>query len=200
MKTKSTALGILLLFTLLLSPLLGDRALAQMENDSPLLMFNASYGFGKHNLTGEDLEGYGFSGAYEKVDWQGQFGGGFSISWISFENDSTAASTPDSASYTIDSYPIYLYGKRYFGSPNARFYIGLGMGVHVSKVKRFKGDSQTQTEDKFGGVALGAPVGLYLFLSRGLFVNVNYTFNYLKDSPFQDDLLHMGSVGIGFQM
>lgn len=205
MKTQNNSTKILTGVILLIELFFSGAIQAQMKDDATLLLFNAAYGNGKNNITGETMDGWGFSAAFEKINWEGKYALGFAVGWISYNDDSQSngfppvsiPENPNPSIYDINTFPFYFYGKLYFGNPRTRFYIGGGLGAYVSKIK-VSGDNFYSTTSS-GGVALSAPLGFYLFASENVFFNVNYVFNWLSDSPLDNNIAHILNLGIGFQ-
>jgi len=177
-------------------------ASAQMESPSGLLLFNATYGFGDHAVTGEKVDGWGFSVAFDAVQ-RGDYSIGFALGWISF-NEIPEAETPPATPENpqprltgIDAFPIYLTAKKFFGGPAAKLYIGAGLGGFATK-ETLCSDTLCSTYND-GGFSFGVPLGFYLFPSEDVFFNVGYVLNWMSDSVLQSDIGHVINLGVGFQ-
>ena len=177
-------------------------AFAQLRSQSKLLLFNASYGSGKHTVTNALIDGWGVSAAFEAQ--RGDYSIGFVLGWIGF-NEIPAAETPPATPENpqpritgIDVYPAYVTGKYFVGSDKARFYVGAGLGAYTSKERRCS--TLLCSTYTSGGLVLGVPVGLYLFASEELFFNVGYVFNWLSSSVLKNNIGHVINLGVGFQL
>jgi hypothetical protein len=130
--------------------------------------------------------------ALEKVNPSGKYALGFAAGtmWII----GTAPEDSDSRAPVYTSRPVYLTFKYFaLSSERATGYLGLGAGVQVSDR-----DWENQSERKVGA-AFAVPVGVQIWTHSGLYFNINYTFNYLNDSWYKDDIVHMVNLGVGFQ-
>jgi hypothetical protein len=187
--------------------LLSSNTQAQMQGDAGLLNLNVTYSTGSSAVTENRLEGWGFGAAYEKVSWDNKYSLGFAMGWIASTEDSSRfnADKPghglpgDSGVRTlnIDTFPFYAYGKYFFGSPTIRAYLGLGLGAYITNVEVCS--NLVCGKLSGGGFALGVPLGVYCFVSKSVFFNANYFFNWLSDSPFDNNIAHVFNLGIGFQ-
>lgn len=182
--------------------LLPADAFAQMRSQSKLLIFNATYGSGRDARTNETIDGWGGSVAFEAQ--RGDYSIGFVLGWIGF-NEIPAVDTPPATPENpqprltgIDVYPAYLTGKYFFGSPQARFYLGAGLGVYTAREKRCS-DLLCSTSTT-GGLALGVPAGFYFFPREDFFFNVGYVFNWLSSSVLRNNIGHVINLGVGFQL
>jgi hypothetical protein len=145
------------------------------------------------------MDGWGPTVTLEKVDKDGKYSLGFSVAWIRYETDIDTSSASEFDRYAVETTPFFITGKGFFGSgERAKFYGGLGMGVYVSKVNRYKGD--LWSPETYGGVALEVPLGAYIYASENIFLNLGYTFNWLSNSPMKSNLAHTFRLGIGFQL
>lgn len=182
--------------------LLPADAFAQLRSQSKLLLFNATYGSGKDALTNETIDGWGVSAAFEAQ--RGNHSIGFAFGWIGF-NEIPVANTPPATPENpqpqvtgIDVYPAYLTGKYFLGGQQARVYLGVGLGAYTAKERRCS-DLLCSTFVT-GGVALGLPMGFYIFPSEDFFFNVGYVFNWLSNSVLKDNIGHVINLGVGFQL
>ena len=207
MKLISKIMGISTSVVFVLILLSAGNAHAQMKGDATLLILNSSYGTGTTDLTENSLDAWGFSGAVEKVSWDGKYATGFALGWSSFSaqaynpptpENPDASPNPDPGIYYIDTFPAHVYGKMFFGNPKVKGYLGAGVGAYMSKVETC-GDLGCVTTST-GNFSLNAPLGVYLFTSKSVFFNANYVFNWLNDSPLKSDIAHFFNLGVGFQL
>ena len=142
---------------------------------------------------GGKYNGVGINGTLEKVISSGKFALGFNLGhiWIIGE---APEDEPEARDPLYSSVPVYVTFK-YFavGNDRATGYFGAGAGIQVSH-RDWKNES-----DRKIGAAFGIPVGVQIWTNSDLYFNLNYTFNYLNDSWYTDDIVHMFNFGVGFQ-
>jgi hypothetical protein len=173
-----------------------------MRSQSGLLLFNATYGIGSHAASGETFDGWGFSTAFDAVQ-RGNYSIGFALGWISFSEipeADTPPATPENPQPRltgVDVFPMYLTAKYFMGGPKAHLYLGAGLGGYASKETRCSDTLCSTYAD--GGFAFGVPLGIYVFPSESVFLNLGYVFNWMSDSVLESDIGHVINLGVGFQ-
>ena len=166
---------------------------AQFQSWSKLMSFNANYALLKGEVTGNTLDGYAFDFTYEQVNSKGDMAGGILIAYLAGHDDDTE----NERRINYQSLPIYLQGKYLFGSESIMGYLQGGIGLQFSRIE-FTGPNLLQ-QDGDSGFAFNLGLGGYFFTDEKIFINAAYNFNYLVNSFYQDGMVHMIKVGIGFQ-
>ena len=103
-------------------------------------------------------------------------------------------SDPNARDPLYTSTPMYVTFKYYaFTKGRTTGYLGLGAGIQVSHR-----DWKNESDRKISGAG-AVPLGVQIWTNSGLYFNLNYTFNYLNDTWYPDDIVHMFNFGVGFQ-
>lgn len=175
-------------------------AAAQIGQGDGLLVFNGGYVTGSSAISGENIDGGIISFAYEKLDWSSPFSFGFSIAYTSVDGDSGSGSNRVRTS--ANSVPMYFGGKYWLGKSKVQGYLGVALGLYFSWLDKEyveTGDSYSSIETT--GMGLGIPIGGTFSIGKTVFINANYTLNWLWDNEIlKDDLLHAFNLGIGFKL
>ena len=93
------------------------------------------------------------------------------------------------------SMPAMLTFKYMFGGRRFTGYLGFDVGFHISTTE----SELYWKKDKRNGAAIGAPIGLMVWVSDGVYINGNYQFTWLAESFLANDSSHMVNLGVGFQ-
>jgi len=179
---------------------LPGAALAQVTPGDGLLTVNGGYIFGTSAVTSESVDGGAITLTYEKLDWNKPVSFGFSVGYSSATGDSGSASTQIKTS--TNSVPFYLGGKYWLGQNKFQFYIGAALGVYFSWVSSEVVETG-ESHESVGttGFGMGIPIGAAVSIGETLFINGNYTLNWLWSNEFfENDLLHAFNIGIGFRL
>lgn len=171
---------------------------AQVGYDDFLMIGTASYISATAKETGDMIDGAGVAFTIESVGSSDpvSFGMTFAYMTADFEfNDNLIVKKQ-----TVDSYPLYIQGKYWFGKSRLQGYIGGAFGVYFSRLKTtVVGGSSDTTNIGISGTGLAVPVGAALSLTKRAFVNFNYTLNILFDNDYlKDGIIHSAGIGIGF--
>ena len=186
---------------LLLAFVLGSHgvAMAGIESGNSTLIVNAGYMFGKLAASGETADGNVVSISFEKVGAPGRTAGFFSIGYGKIsndENDSTGAITR-----SVETIPIYLGAKGYFGAGNVQFHVGLAFGTYFSTVvSSGKLSGENWSSWSTTGFGMGVPIGLTVCLGETLFINGEYVLNWTwTNEALENDILNSFVLGLGFR-
>jgi len=166
---------------------------AQLEEDGVLFSMSLGTAIVKNKINDHSSNGYNLMVALEKMTMEGNSAIGFNFGIIRAEDKFNSG---DSAvDYTITSHPALLSMRYMFGSEKFKGYAGVGLGIHISRL-----DLSDDIVDKITKPAANIPIGFMWIFNEGIYLNVNYAFNYLADSYFTNDLAHTFSLGIGIQL
>ena len=181
------------LFLLIVICVFTATASAQFKSYSQLISFNGSWASMAAKETGSTFDGWAFDFTYEQVNMDGDLAGGVSITYLTAQDE-----VENEAWHTnYQSIPILLQGKYFFGSPNWKFYLMGGIGVQFSRIEH--AGPNLLLADGDSGFAFGLGAGVNIFTSEKFFINAAYNFNHLSNSFYQDGLVHLLKIGIGFQ-
>jgi hypothetical protein len=188
------------MITLLSVLLFTGSALANITPGDGLLIFNAGYANGKSATTGDNVDGNIISLTYERLDWGKAASFGFNIGYSSLAQETTEGSDP--VNRTITTWPFYFGGKGYVGQGALQPYLGVALGIFFSTLKTSVGESGDDfTSVTRTGWGMAVPVGLTLAIGKTLFLNGNYTLNWLwSNNYFENDIMHVVNVGLGINL
>jgi hypothetical protein len=184
--------------------LFATSANAAITPGDGLILFTGGWLSGRTALTEETIDGNSFTFSYERLDWGKPASFWFAIGYGTIFQERHTLADDAKVSYNIDTMPIYLGGKGWLGEGNLQGYFGLGLGIYFSNTQRTTVDANGKEDYasfKTSGLGLGVPLGLTLGLGKTLFLNANYTLNWLWDNDaLKDNLLHAVNVGVGFNL
>jgi hypothetical protein len=186
------------LFAALAISLMAGTAAAQVSPGDGVIIVNGGYMAGKAEVTDESIDGVVISFAYEKLDWQRPVSFGFNLGYsaMSFENTENS----ENVSREIRTFPMYVGGKGWLGKGRIQGYLGAALGLYFSSLRTTRANSSESTVSSTG-FGMGIPVGGTLSISKGVFINVNYTLNWLWSNQYvKNDILHVVNVGLGFNL
>jgi len=176
---------------------LAGSANAQVGYDDFLMIGTASYVTATAKETGEMIDGAGAAITIESVGSSDPVSFGMAFAYMTFDfefNDNLVVKKQ-----TVNSYPLYIQGKYWFGKSRLQAYIGGAFGVYFSQLKTTVVTGDTETTVGISGTGLGVPVGVALGLTKKAFINFNYTLNVLFDNDYlENGLIHSAGIGIGF--
>lgn len=177
---------------LMIAGLFAVNTYSQLNDEGVLFTMNLGPAIIKNKTNDNNLNGYNLSLNLEKMTMEGTSAIGVSLGIIRSEAEYEIKDTV--ATYTITSHPALLSMKYIFGSEKLKGYAGVGFGVHFSKLNQGEEFIETITEP-----AVNIPIGFMWVFNEGIYLNVNYTFNYLAQSFYTNDLAHTISLGVGIQ-
>ena len=168
-------------------------ALAQFSSFSQLISFNGGYATLVAEETGNTMDVYAFDFTFEQVNMDGNLAGGVMITYLNAQD----VVENENWHTNYQSIPILLQGKFFFGTPHLKLYFQGGLGVQFSRIEH--AGPALLLADSDAGFAAGIGAGGNLFLGKKLFINAAYNLNYLSNSFYQDGIVHLFKIGIGFQ-
>lgn len=183
----------IMLFLLILILVFTATVSAQFTNFSQLISFNGGYATLTAEETGNTMDGYAFDFTFEQVNMDGNLAGGVMIAYLNAQD----VVENEEWHTNYQSIPILLQGKYFFGSPYLKLYFQGGIGVQFSRIEH--AGPKLLLADGDSGFAAGIGAGGNLFLGKKLFINAAYNLNYLSNSFYRDNLVHLFKIGIGFQ-
>ena len=189
-----------LVFAISVTLLAAGTAVAQIGQGDGLLTFNGGYVTASSAATDQTIDGGMISLTYEKLDWENPVSFGINIGYASASGDSGSGSSRVETS--TKSVPVYLGGKYWLGKSKIQGYLGVAIGVYFSWLNRENvatGESFSSVERT--GFGLGVPIGGTFAIGETVFINANYTLNWLWENELlKDDLLHSFNLGLGFKL
>jgi outer membrane protein W len=175
---------------------------AQVEPGDAVMTVNLGYAVSNFAGTDITVDGGQISLAYEKLDWGKPASFGFAIAYMSLQGEDDVTPVSNRTRTSIQSLPLYLGGKYWLGQSKIQGYLGVALGVYFSWLEitlAQTGEEVSRSSATDFGIAV--PLGGTLSISQSMFINANYTLNWLWDSRFlKDDLLHTFNVGLGWKL
>jgi hypothetical protein len=99
---------------------------------------------------------------------------------------------------TVNSYPIYLMGRYWFGKGAIQAYLGGAFGVYFSQRSLTTVTDETHTSFGMSGTGLSVPLGLTWSVTSRVYITANYSFNWLIDNDFlESGIVHAAGFGLG---
>ena len=176
--------------------LLAGSASAGVGYNDFLLTGTGSYVMAKTKDTGETIDGASFALTFESVGSADMvsFGLSFAYAVMDYEtNDAGLVSKQE-----ITTFPIYLMGRGWFGTGRFQGYLGGAFGVYFSELKTTTVTNQTTTTRGMSGTGLSVPLGFIFNINERVFLNANYTLNWLIDNDFlENGILNSFGLGLG---
>ncbi len=182
MKTQISILAFLLLST---------WTIAQ-ENS---ITISGGYPFAKIEDTETKLSGWRINALYEYNPSAGNFAHGLSVGYVGLSGDETEG--VNTASYDVDTWPIYYAPKVLFGSEKVKGFIKGAIGWQFSSLERTGSLGALETNDS--GFAGGGGAGLVFNANEKIFLAAEYELLWLSNAYFSDGWLNTASLGIGFR-
>ena len=157
-----------------------------------------AYAIGKNTQSDQMIDG-----AAMAVTLEGMRGAnvslGLSLAYATMETELNVGGV--ATKYRVSSMPAYVVLRYWLGPEEnpVRGYVGGAVGLYISFLDTTNLNENKQTTLGMSGVALGVPVGFIYTLNERLFLNVNYSLNWLADNDYLDNgLLHAFGFGLGF--
>ena len=161
---------------LLITSLISISSYAQLNDEGVLLSMNLGYAMMKNKINDDNSDGYNLNVSLEKMTMEGSSAIGFNFGIIRAEDEYTIEDSV--VGYTITSHPALLSMRYLFGSEKLKGYAGIGLGIHISRLDQ-QWDDHVERITK---PAANIPIGFMWIFNEGIYLNVNYTFNYFADS------------------
>ena len=165
-----------------------------------LLIFNGGYISGTAEYTGQSVDGGMLTFVYEKLDFAKPISFGVSLGYGTAQADSGAGL--GYVKTTANTIPFFIGGKYWLGKGRLQPYFGLALGMYFTWLTE-ENVSTGESYDSAGiaGGGMSIPVGLALSIGKSLFINANYTLNWLWASDFfESDIVHAFNLGVGFKL
>jgi len=145
-----------------------------------------------------DIKGTGWriNGAYDYVNYKGNFSYGCAAGYISVSADYKGVA--DTAEYTVSTVPFYFVPKYLFGKEKIQGFIKLAIGGQSARLKR-KGQAGEVKANDFGFYG-GGGAGLMIFVKENVFINAEYEIAYMTNSFYRNGLMNSALFGIGLKL
>lgn len=183
----------------LLAVLLSARdASADLRKGSSMLVAKGSYVWMVNSPSEQSNSGVGGGLSWEKLSSNGDWTAGLMFDYFKSDEDYLG---PNMEEVSAEYRNILFHVKaRYFLDANAtfKFYTGISLGFRFATYELIT--DGVPFEDSESNFSLGIPLGLDIFLGDSLFLDLNYTFNFLSSTSYlKHDIVNAANVGIGFQ-
>ena len=155
-----------------------------------------SYVIGKNTQSGQTIDGASLA-----LTLEGMRGAdvslGLSLAYASMNGEENDAGVVTKR--RVSSMPAYLFVKYWLGDGDVRGYVGGALGVYISFLDTTTINDNRQTTDGMSGAALAVPAGFVYSLGDRMFLNFNYTLNWLIDNDYlENGIIHAFGLGLGF--
>ena len=173
-------------------------ASADLRPGTTLLTLDGSYVSMVTDPAAQTSYGPGGTLTWEKLSANANWTAGFRFHYFTVDEDYLGPEKQDIHG-EYDNILLQLT-SRYFLHVNPTFhvYAGMGFGLRFATFTiTTDGNPFEDSESKF---ALSLPVGVDVHLTDHVFLNLNYTFNFLSDTSYlRHDIVNSYQAGIGFQ-
>jgi len=174
------------------------NASANLRPGTTLLTLDGSYVSMVTDPGAQTIYGPGGLLTWEKLSSNANWTGGFRFHYFTVEED-YIGSEKQNIHGEYDNILLQLTG-RYFLDFNSAFhaYAGMGFGFRFATFTiTTDGDPFEDSESKF---ALSLPLGVNIHMTDHIFLDLNYTFNFLSDASYlRHDIVNSYQAGLGFQ-
>jgi hypothetical protein len=170
-----------------------NPAFAQLKPWSKLFLFDGAYAMVTSDETSHSLDGYSFGIGFEQLNLSGHMSAGVSLMYLNSQDKNDEREVD----INFSSVPISVYLKYLFGKGSVSGFIQGGLGVQFSDVE-YTGQA-VYLSGGDSGMAFSAGAGGHIFVNEKMFINVAYNFMYMGNSYYQDGLVHLFKLGLGFQ-
>jgi outer membrane protein W len=173
---------------------------AQIRDGKTLATGNVSYVFLSNDATGNTMEGWS-AGLTIDFMTSSNFSVGFGFLYGRAQDTYTSESVNTASDFTY--FPLGLTLKYIFVSKsNFQPYIGFNLGWHYSDIQTVIStpDDVTTILSARNGATIGVPIGLFMFVSKTVYINAGVSGIWLDNTPFKNSLnwgLYLG-VGITY--
>ena len=188
--TVAVTLGILVLTA--------QTAFAELRRGAKLVTFDGTFVSMVTDPGAQTSYGSGGLLSYEKISSNANWTAGFRFHYFKVKEDYKGPEKQDVHGQYNDIL-LQLMG-RYFLDLNSRFkaYAGVGVGFKFTTFTITTDGSPF--EDNESNFSLSLPVGIDTHLTKNVFVNLGYTFNFLSTTSYlRHDIVNSFQAGIGFQ-
>ena len=117
-----------------------------------------SYVLGKNTQSGQTIDGAAFALTLEGMRGTGRpLSSGLSLAYAAMEGEENNAGLVTKR--TVESMPLYLFLRTWFGEDDIRGYIGGGVGAYISYLESTSSNNNRTTITGMSGVAFAIPAG-----------------------------------------
>ena len=199
---KNLSIGLILVFLVLSI----SSSFAQIEDDAILWTLNLGYAPLKNAETGNSIDGWTANTTVEKVISNSGVSVGMNLAY--FGSEDLAVVSPDLQSLQdFSSTSIFASAKYFFNrASNVVPYVGLGLGVHFSKVDyaisgfyRVQGENVLLGTSSLSSFAVAVPFGINYFASSSTYIGLNVTPLWLDKTFYDSDINWLLNFSLGFQ-
>jgi hypothetical protein len=182
--------------------LLASVATAAIEPGDGLLIVNAGYAAGNLSGGADTGEGGVIAVTFEKLDWGQPASMFFNLGYSEISSEiKRVDGRADSLTVHVNTLPMFIGGKGYLGEGSLQGYVGLSLGVYFTSTEIALTDTGGNYNKRHSmGLGMGVPIGLNLSIGKTLFINANYTLNWLwGNDALSSNAIHTANLGIGFK-
>jgi hypothetical protein len=161
-----------------------------------LVTIGGGYAFATIQDYDDAASGFRINGLYEFNPTEGMLVHGIAVGYVNIS--STKLYLDRDLTTTVVTVPIYYAPKLLFGGEKAKVYVKGAVGMQFASLRREGGI--TDFSDNDAGFYGGGGAGGMLFLTKSIFINVEYEIAWAKNNFYGDGWLNsvMGGVGIKF--
>jgi hypothetical protein len=158
-----------------------------------MFIFDGAYAIVSADETDNSLDGYAFGIGFEQLNGKGNLAGGIGLMYLNTQD----TNEEKELEVNYASVPIALYGKYLIGKQGFAGYLQGGFGIQFSNADYTGKAIYASGGDS--GLILNLGAGGHISLNEKLFLNVAYNFMLMGNSYYQDGMVHLFKLGLGFQ-
>lgn len=158
-----------------------------------MFTISGGYALGKPENYDNSTSGYRINALYEYRPNNGILAQGFSFGYI--HSSATVQSILDSKEITINSLPLYYAPKVLFGKDKLKGFVKGAIGGHFSNYISTGSIAEIKGSDF--GVFLGLGAGAMYFLNEQWFLNIEYEWDFMSNTYYNDGFVQTFQLGIG---
>jgi len=158
-----------------------------------MFTISGGYALAKPENYDDNATGYRINGLYEYRPNEGVLAHGFSFGYI--HSSATVESILESKDITINSLPLYYAPKLLFGKDKLKGFVKGALGGHFSNYTTTGSLAEIKGSDF--GVFLGLGAGAMYFLNEQWFLNLEYEWDFVGNSYYNDGFVQTFQLGIG---
>ena len=170
---------------------------AQFREGKTLATGNLAYVFLSNDVTGNTMEGWS-AGLTIDFMTSSNFSVGFGLLYGRAQDTYTSGSVNTASDFTY--FPLGMTLKYIFATKSSfQPYIGFNLGWHYSDIR-----TVISTEDDVStilsarnGATIGVPIGLFMFVSKTVYINAGASGIWLDNTPFKNSLNWGLFLGVG---
>jgi len=170
---------------------------AQIRPGKTLATGNVAYVFLSNDVTGNTMEGWSVGLALDFMATS-NFSAGFGFLYGRSQDTYTSGSVNTASDFKY--LPIGMTLKYIFVSKSSfQPYIGFNLGLHYSDIQTVittEDDVRTILSSR-NGATIGVPIGLFMFVSKTVYINAGASGIWLDNTPFKNSLKWGLFLGVG---